>query len=296
MALRTTSWEGAFSVVTFYLGLPHKSGYSLAMRALFTALLISVFVVLQYLDNPRLFGSFANSVSDAWRRNFQEKEVRIEGLEWLSRTEIERVLPWERSVVWWMLNTPVVQARVAESPWVDEVRVERCGERIFSEWGCFVVSLQERSPRFLAVVDEEPWVIARDGTFLVPASSAMRESSEDRYRGLVTIEGLPSRQQSPDLVGSKLALASSAIDTLEKATKRRVKGVSFEGRGDVAVSFDHLSFPIVFAASRDAEVSIEEQGERCAKLLGQLNGRLNEVEKIDLAFSQVGVVKFRGQQ
>jgi hypothetical protein len=266
------------------------------MRALFTALMTSVFLVLQYLDNPRLFVAGADAVEDWWQRNFQDKQVRLEGLKWLSRTEIERVLPLERSVLWWMFNAPVVQAKVAESPWIGEAAVERCGENLLSEWGCFVVSVKERAPRFVAVVDEEAWVISDDGSFLLPASSAMKENSEDRYRGLVTVEGLASRHQSPDLVRSQVALASTTIETLEKAVKLRVKGVDFVGRGDISVSFERLSFPIVFSASRDASVSLQEQGERCAKLLAQLNGRLAEVDKIDLAFSQVGVVKFKGQQ
>jgi hypothetical protein len=282
--------------ITFSLGLAPKSGYSRGMRALFTGLMISVFLVLHYLDSPHLFVSGAHSASEFWHRNFQEKEVRLEGLKWLSRTEIERVLPLERSVVWWMLNTPAIQSRVAESPWIGEVAVDRCGEGVFSEWGCFVISVKERAPRFLAVVDEEAWVISSDGTFVVPASRAVEESSEDRYRGLVTIEGLASRQQSPDLVRSQVALASSMIETIEKAAKLRAKGLSFEGRGDVAVSFERLSFPVVFSASRDASVSLEEQGERFSKLLAQLHGKLRDVEKIDLAFSQVGVVKFKGPQ
>jgi cell division septal protein FtsQ len=247
------------------------------MRVLFTALMTSVFLVVQYLDNPALFVTSAHVSKDWWHKTFQEKEVRLEGLKWLSRTEIERVLPLERSVLWWMFNAPAVQSKVAESPWVGGASVERCGESVLSEWGCFVVSVKERAPRFLAVVDDEAWVISDDGTFVLPAASAMKENSEERYRGLVTIEGLASRHQSPDLVRSQVALASTTIATLEKAVKLKVKGVDFVGRGDIAVSF-------------------QEQGERCAKLLGQLNGRLTEVDRIDLAFSQVGVVKFKGQQ
>ncbi len=265
------------------------------MRALFTALIITVFLVLQYLDNPGLFRAGAQVASEWWQRSFQDKEVRLEGLKWLSRTEIERVLPLERSVVWWMLNGPVIQAKLAESPWIGAASVDRCGESLLSEWGCFVVSVRERAPRFLAVVDDEAWVISDDGSFLLPARSAMQENSEDRYRGLVTIEGLASRQQSPDLVASQVALASTTIETLEKAVKLKVKGVVFEGRGDLSVSFERISFPIVFAAARDASVPLGEQGQRCTKLLAQLNGRLSEVERIDLAFSQVGVVKFKSQ-
>jgi len=266
------------------------------MRVLFTSVMMVVFLVIQYLDNPGIFESTAQFAGDVWQRNLQEKEVRLEGLTWLSRTEVERVLPMDRSVLWWMFNTPVVQARVAESPWIGAVSVERCSQEAFSAWGCFVVSIKERAPRFLAVVDEEAWILSKDGTFLVPVSSAMKESADARYRGLVVIENLASRQQSPDLVRSQMALASHAVETVEKGTKQRVRALRFEGQGDVAITFERLPFPVVFSASREGGVPLDEQAERCSKLVAQLTARLGEVERIDLAFSQVGVVKFKNSR
>jgi hypothetical protein len=53
---------------------------------------------------------------------------------------------------------------------------------------------------------------------------------------------------------------------------------------------------VVFSASREGTVSLDEQAQRFSKLVAQLNGRLAEVERIDLAFSQVGVVKFRNRR
>ena len=52
----------------------------------------------------------------------------------------------------------------------------------------------------------------------------------------------------------------------------------------------------MFAGSPDAPIPLAEQGERLAALLSKLKDRLGDVAKIDLAFSRVGVVKFRAEE
>jgi hypothetical protein len=79
---------------------------------------------------------------------------------------------------------------------------------------------------------------------------------------------------------------------LEKRVKRAITGLEFQGQGDFAVSFEGLPFPIIFGAGKDSRVSLSEQGERCFELLKHLSGRLGEIQKVDLAFNQVGVVTF----
>ena len=55
-----------------------------------------------------------------------------------------------------------------------------------------------------------------------------------------------------------------------------------------------MPFPIVFTTATDSLVSLEEQAQRCAGLLTKLKDRFAEIERVDLAFTRVGVVKFRG--
>jgi hypothetical protein len=110
------------------------------------------------------------------------------------------------------------------------------------------------------------------------------------------VEGLASRASSPDTVRSQLALASGSIGTLEREVGRSVGSLRFESRGDFSVVFDGLPFPVVFAGSPDASISLKEQGARLAALLTKLQNRLGDVAKIDLAFSRVGIVKFRAEE
>jgi hypothetical protein len=259
------------------------------MRILFTLLITAGVVTIHALDNPQRFARFWERFSTKTESLLSDKEVRIEGLSTLSRTEIERILPLDKNVAWWHANATEIQAKVEQNPWVREASVSACPDTIASRWGCFVLSIKERVPTFSAAIDNAHWVIDRDGSFMVPVSDLReRGISTD----LVTVTGLASRNNSPDLLSGQLAAASKVLSILEREVRRSIAAVDFQGLGDFAVRFKGLSFPVVFTAGRDAKVSLAEQGVRCAELLKRLAGRLSEVSKVDLAFDRVGVVTF----
>jgi hypothetical protein len=266
------------------------------MRLLYTSLIAISVGVLQYIDNPAIFHRAWAAVTTAGSETVSQKEVRIEGLKVLPRAEVERVLPYDRSVLWWYVNGTDIQSKVAESPWIDEATVESCPGGALRSWGCFVLAVKERTPRFLGLVDNERWIIDSEGAFIMPSGGPLFGLSPEAVSHLVVVEGLASRASSPDTVRSQLALASGSIGTLEREVGRSVGSLRFESRGDFSVVFDGLPFPVVFAGSPDASISLKEQGARLAALLTKLQNRLGDVAKIDLAFSRVGIVKFRAEE
>ncbi len=261
----------------------------LFMRVLFTLLITAGVVTIHVLDDPQRFQRLWEKFSNRSEALLSDKEFRIEGLNILSRTEIERLLPTDKSVAWWHANATEVQATLEQNPWVSEASVSACPDTIASRWGCFVLSIKERMPTFSATVDNSQWVIDRDGSFMVPLGDL-------RARGitadLISVKGLASRSISPDLVRGQLSAASRLRSILEREVGRAISSLEFQGQGDFSVMFKGLSFPIVFAAGKDAKISLSEQGVRCAELLKRLSGRLAEITKIDLAFERVGVVSF----
>jgi len=269
------------------------------MRWIFTLLVTAVVVTLEVLDNPRLFERGWQRTIEVAHRIAQEKDVRVEGLQVLSRTEVERVLPLNRSVFWWIFNQQVVQTRIQENPWIQSATVESCPGGALGAWGCFVVSLTERNPYFVATVDEVSWLIAEDGTFLIPESSAReRRAAEGEQRKLDSttlfrVDGLASRVSSPDRMAAQVAVAREVIREAHVRFRNKVNTISFGSKSDLAVAFDGLPFPIILNAGNDVSVSIGEQLARGSKLLQQFSDRSGEIEKIDLAFDRVGVVSFR---
>lgn len=260
------------------------------MRVLVTILITAGVVTLHAFDNPQGFARIWNRVSQTTESVLKEKEIRIEGLHTLTRMEVEKLLPIERSVAWWHANGTEVQTLLKKNPWVSEVSVTSCPDTVASQWGCFVVSVAEHVATFNASVDGAPWAIAEDGSFIVP----LRDLRGREVRNeLVRVGGLASRANSPDLVRAQLAAASKLRGILEKEVGRSIAALDFQGQGDFSVSFRDLAFPIIFAAGQDAKVPLLEQGTRCAELLKRLRDRLGEIEKIDLAFDRVGVVTFK---
>jgi hypothetical protein len=157
-------------------------------------------------------------------------------------------------------------------------------------WGCFLISIKERQPTFLAIVDNSAWVIDRGGSFIVPYSENLTVQLK---APLVKVTGLASRHSSPDVVRAQLSAAANLLDTIEKEVRRQVRGVEFLSHGDLSVAFTEVPFPVVFAAGVDSVVPLAEQGKRCAELLKRVHDRFPDIAKVDLAFDRVGVVKFK---
>ena len=260
------------------------------MRVLFTLLITASVAALHVLDNPRGVRAWSEKAAGVVQKWWNAKEIRIEGLRTLPRSEIERLLPLERSVVWWKLQSTSIQGRIAQNPWIGEVSVSSCEGGAREAWGCFLISIKERQPTFLAVVDNANWVIDRGGSFIVPYSETLPMPSNQR---LVRVTGLASRHSSPDIVRAQLSAASSVLDTIEREVRRQVWALEFLGHGDLSVMFQDVPFPVVFGAGGDSVVPLAEQGKRCGELLKRLQDRFGDILKVDLAFERVGVVKFK---
>lgn len=264
------------------------------MRVLFTSLIASSVVLIHILDNP---GRVSHGLEVAKQRAvlfLNTKEVRIEGLRLVPRDEVERVLPLTRSVGWWMMNETSIKARIAENPWIKGVEMSACQGAIMPKFGCFQLTIEERKPRFLALVDDERWIIGEDGALIMPSKGTAPGLSDEAFGKLTPLYGLASRVTAPERFQAQLEVARTSIRVLEGAVGLPVESLTFEGRGDLTVDFVSLPFPVIFgAASGDPAPVIEDQGQRLKALLAQLKDRLGDIQRIDLAFSKVGVVKFR---
>lgn len=260
------------------------------MRVLITLVTTLSVGALLALDNPERCWSLVESISSRGTQLWNEKEIRIDGLQLLSRAEIEKILPLHRSVGYWHVNATEIQAQLSQNAWVQDATLSSCPETWASRWGCFLLRIQERQPMFVAAFDGNSWVIDRDGAFLVPLS----ELASRNFSGkLISVRGVAASANSPDLVRAQLSAASELCDTLEKQVSKPIRELEFLGQGDFAVSFDGVPFPVIFAAGKDAKVPLVEQGERCSALIKQLGSRLYDVAKVDLAFDRVGVVQFK---
>jgi hypothetical protein len=264
------------------------------MRVLFTLFVTVTVVGIHVLDRPEWFRSRLATTNQAVQKLVQNKDIRVEGLSRLPRSVLEKLLPTEKSVPWWLANAATVQSRVAQNPWVAAVKIDGCGgDGGSSTWGCFVLSVTERTPRFVSAIDGERWLIASDGTFLAPVDGEdWHGVKRSQIPNVIIVEGLASRASSPDLLKGQLVVSARAVEILERSLERRITQLRFTEKGDLEVGFKGFGFPVIFNPSND-DVALEEQSQRCRALLAKLGERLVEVERVDLAFSKVGVVSFK---
>ena len=260
------------------------------MRVIFTIIIAISVIALHALDNPQRFGNLLSKICSSAATLWHEKEVRIDGLSLLSRIEVEKLLPLDRSVAWWRLNDTEIQSRLERNPWVGKTSISSCSEGRAADIGCFIVSVTERTPTFVAFVDSAQWIIDRDGSFIAPLNDLRGRDFKGR---LISVRGLASRVSSPDMLRAQLSAASRLLEIIEKEVGRPITALEFLGQGDFAVALKGLSFPVIFAAGKDAKVPLVEQGARCSELIKHIGGRISEVAKIDLAFDRVGVVTFK---
>ena len=260
------------------------------MRIIYTLAFACLVLVMHYFDNPEGFRSVARQGAGTIHSLWNDKKVRLEGLQVLSEREIEPLLPLSKSVLWWQVNESDIQAELMQIPWIKSVSVESCHDSIWSRWGCFLLSIKEREPVFTAVVDETKWVVDAEGAFIVPFSDLLHRRYDIK---LVSIAGLASREYSPDMVRSQVYSANKYMRVLQQSVAKAVVSLSFLDHEDLSVEFQGIPFPIVFGLDSEGTTSLAEQGKRCAALLKRLEHQFHEIEKIDLAFDRVGVVAFR---
>lgn len=270
------------------------------MRILFTSLIAATFFVIEILDNPELFQRAFTTARGSFSSAVYDKELRIEGLSALSRSEVEDALPLDRSTSWWLTNFPTIQGRLEENPWVKRAVIESCpGVTSVGSWGCFILSITERAPRFLSMVDSEEWLIAEDGAFLLPLYNLLGSKDLKDHQKLsvdikeiTKVAGLASRLSSPDILGAQLELVRSVVQLFPNLVGRRVHSIHLQNGSDFEVRFHGIPFPVTFSASNHGP-TLSDQAERCGLLLKKFQSKYEEIDRVDLAFDKVGVVKMK---
>lgn len=248
---------------------------------LITIITVAVVIIIHAVDNPTWLQSTKKNIFSLVSKDILMKDIRIDGLESLSRIDIERFLPLERSAPWWEANTEVIVAQLKQHPIVGEAKVERCNQ---ASWGCFVVSITERRASFAVSVGESLWAVSDDGAFL-------REISKESAKtiGLVFVSDNRSERQSPDRLRSVVKMLAPAVAAVERYTKLDPKSISVSRDGELRVSFNEPDLTAVFSSPTHAKVTREAK--RLKKILGQLGSeKVLAVKNIDLAYDGMAVI------
>ncbi len=273
-------------------------------RRCFYALTIASLVAAMYLsDRPRQARELQSLLERSYYRAWIQKEYTIEGLHRLDGRVVQKNLPLERSNLWWVWNREVVASALGSIPLVQSAKVDSCAGHW---WGCFVVSIDEREPAFYLLLQKEGWLIGEDGGVigavaadeLSSAVSRPLEAVAERGRGgaaLPIVTGLWSPSMSPDVVRSRLADVPRIVQLIGNH-EFPIRTITFRSGSDFIVHFDTLPFAVTFdlAAEDNWESQLQGKVQRFRSVVRELGASVQQVRSIDLAFTQIAVVKTSG--
>ncbi len=209
------------------------------------------------------------------------KELSFSGLSRLNSEDLEVLLPMDKSVVWWNLNSSAIEAAARRHPMVEYAELRRCDELSLA---CFRITVSERIPRYIVELGGQRWLVGVDGGFMTTLAAS------EGLPNLVTIRGLGDSSASPDLVRGRFDQLRTALAVIEREAGAAVRAVDFRANLEFLAELEGLPFSVLFDMSDDGG-RIPLQAERLAKLLKEFNGRLDAIKRVDLAYDKQAVVQ-----
>lgn len=258
-----------------------------ALAVLIVLMLGCLFWFLNPSAAGRFEASFKRVCADIW----YEKEILIAGDTNLSDKTIRDLLPTERSNLWWWMNMDLIEASLKKSPWIAKAIIHPCATSILELWGCFVVSIEERKPSFLLNEGDVIWLVGQDGGFISPLTPRLKDLFQKRT--LKLLRGFYDDNPSTDLFNARFHYVREAIEIIEKRTRKRVSSVELLPGGEIEVSFENCPYQVVFSGGSESAEPLHFELDRLEALLDQLADREDSIEKIDLAFNKLAVVKIK---
>lgn len=236
-----------------------------------------------YIIDPEAFRTGAEFLGEVTDEALYSREFRIHGLQRVSRAEILERLPQEESNFTWIFSPEHVVQRMKQDARIKEASLKRCS---FFSFSCFELEVVERQPAFITQLGSRPWLVSEDGGFIRPLEQEVQPA-------LPVVEGVLTESLSPELMKSRLAYVAKAIKILEDVLGAKAEQVVLSKSGELSLSFKELPFPVIFDGSRSDFSRLEIEAARLKKILARPGVNFRDIEKIDLAFKRLGVVKLK---
>ena len=266
-------------------------------KAIYASFCLALLSALYFTPTP-IYLEILNQARQLYVRALFKKTVVVNGLDLLAERDLhlERFEDWP--VLSWHLKGSQIEGAIGSNPMLSGAELKRCSR--FS-WNCFELELKERSPAFLASLQERIWLVGSDGTFISPIPG--NQEFNARLKTLIEQRKVKSLNSTPLVSGlvpdgtaaqflkARADLVSSALDALKQNLKYTVKGVELQPSGELAVNFQELPAQAVFSGAENSRLVKEIS--RFNRVMRELQGREASVGKIDLTFDSFAVVSLR---
>jgi cell division septal protein FtsQ len=238
-----------------------------------------------------LVKAWDGSLTRQYSEYLYQRKIEVRGNRYLSWQDLDVLLPYEKSNLWWYLNLPEIKVGLLQHPLIESVNVERCSPSF--DWACFSVEIHERVPRLRVLLEQQEWLADERGVLITVLPA---KAQSDRFDGLPLVHGLLSSTLSTDEAQARLRFISSSLLQLQAETGRYVKSIEFLDRGELRVYFEGLNFPVRFGSPLVlqpgglAPLSLVDQVSRMEQVLAKLPQE-RDVQELDLGFSTLAILR-----
>lgn len=266
-----------------------------------TLLLIgSTLLIVRYPSNARLALSavteYSSQVSDAV---FYNKQILFKGNKYLSSRDLETLLPLQKGNLWWSLNSDKIIAAMKSEPLLADVSIHGCADAGYLSWGCYEIHVIEHEPSYIALSGDRAWLVSGNGGFIAPLVKSTESPSlaitklTSQASEAVKIRGLFDAHYSPEVIEAKLKVVSLTIEQINQEVGLKVDQVNILQGGELEMIFKGQNFLTVIEFGEGEIERIRDQARRLNKVLLDNKERLNEIERVDLGFNKMAVLRFR---
>jgi hypothetical protein len=272
------------------------------MRLLSSISCAFITIGMVYLDNPGPINRFANKRAAELHHLLYDKQFDFKSLKLVKSSELESLLPKDRSIIWWLFNLSDIEAQLVRHSLVKSARVNTCDSLAVTNWGCFSVEVDERHPAYAALISDEVWILGQDGGLLFPVPKEQfekqslskilskylaREVPADKHLKIIQVAG-----KAPDLIHARLSYTRRALEIIEESSRLEVSLAKCSQQGEIRARFDGYPFEVIFDYSEDAPKTLADEAKKLATLIAEFGKRAQTIELIDLAYNKLAVVRF----
>jgi len=251
-----------------------------------SVLLVAVGALFWIGSRPATLSSLFTELDHSFKRTFYDRQISFNGLVLVEESQLWELLPEDSSSIWWRLYPQSIARLVHQHPYVESAEVSPCHWHALS---CFNISIQERQTTLLARIGGVLWMVGADGGFVRPVLN------QEEHAGLPVVEGAFLESASPELTRARLRYAQRVVPFLEEELGHRTRGLELRENGELVVRFVSLAPEFVFASEEGSFERLGKEVRRLRLLLRELGDSLDRVERVDMAFRRLAVVKLKAQ-
>lgn len=240
--------------------------------------------------------SFSSVVSRAKERivGFSyDKKVFFAGLKVLDQAQLQKTIPFEKSVFWWYLNGAQLEGALRKHALIEKSEVNSCKPFV---WGCFEITLQEIEPKYTALVGSRVFVAGTAGKFEEVRAESTNLSAFFAGKEPIILSGIDDKSVSPDVLGARLEYLKHAVALISDRCNCEVSRANILGNGELGVFVRDIGTEFRFDPPLEGGVeqtmaNIGRKATRMAQILKKLRFNNTSLGQVDLSFDRVAVLK-----